>query len=811
MAKWLGKIRSMRFRISGNVLSALLVGTIVGPVGAQVESAQITEAPQSMRLPAQALSKSLTDLGNQFSVTIVASGDGLAAVNAPEVAGTFTLDEALAIALSESGLRARRTASGAYVIEAAPTIQSDLSPEAGALAPTRPLEEILIFGQKRDQTLSDVNASVAVFTGEAISDLNLTDLTELYQFTPNVQATVSDEGDFAIRGINFRGQTGVSNVASIYVDGIFQSTLGIEAGPSAVFDVEQVEIYRGVQSTIQGRNALAGAVIVRTTRPTYEWDLRARTQFADYDTERYSLAGGGPIIADQLAFRLAWEDFSNDGYIENSAAGIDDINFDDTENRRARLLFEPAALEGFSALLTYVDSEGLAGTGFGTGSLAGPDFFDREIRPEITSPGVLVIDTKNWALELEQQVSEALSISFLATTSDAYEESAPRFDGGFDLDTAFDISTDEEITDTYELRGVWEGDSLRVIGGLYRFEQDRDRERNLGLVLSNFFFVEGVAQETENTAVYFDAEYGLSSRWTMLLGARYDRESYKQTGFSAGSNTGPVESGDLSINVSDTDFDAFLPKFGIRWDQTDDVSWSLVAQRGYRAGGAAIDVTNTPYEFDPEFTNNLELAFRSNFLDGKLSLNANLFYTRWNDQQVIVELAGSNGLASRIENAGESELYGLETDLTALLGEHFTLIAGFGLLHTEVIDFIDPVSGEDFGGNEFPQAPGENVSFALFYEHDNGLFGSIDGRYQGSSFSEPANVAEHRVDSYFVANAKFGYRTNRWSASLFVRNLFDEEYLLRIRNVAENPDQPLNWEANVGAPRVVGAELTLDL
>lgn len=233
-------------------------------------------------------------------------------------------------------------------------------------------------------------------------------------------------------------------------------------------------------------------------------------------------------------------------------------------------------------------------------------------------------------------------------------------------------------------------------------------------------------------------------------------------------------------------------------------------QRGYRAGGAAIDGSNTPYEFDPEYTVNYELALRSRWMDGRLGIKANLFYTDWEDQQVTVELAGPGGVLFRTANAGESELQGLEIELSAILTDRLRPIAGVGLLDTEFKEFSSDNTGQNFAGNELSQAPGESFNLALFYGQGNGFFGSIDGRYQGDVYSEAANFEEHRVDAYFLMNAKLGYRTERFTAAIFARNLLDEDYLLRIRNVVNNPDDPLLWEANVGAPRVVGGEVTFN-
>ncbi|MEM1143226.1 MAG: TonB-dependent receptor [Pseudomonadota bacterium] len=760
----------------------------------------LTWAQAPLNLPSQTLDKALLAVGQHFDISVVASETLTTGVLAPSIDGARSAEDAIERLLKGSGLAVVRSERGGYIVVKA---RNDANS-----ARILPLEEMIVKGQKRELRLRDLNSSVAVYTDNRISDTTFVDLTDLYQFTPNVQATVTDEGDFAIRGVAFRGIDGsaTSLAGAMYVDGIIQSVLGVEAGPSSVFDLEQVEIYRGAQSTVQGRNALAGAIVVNTADPGYEWTVKGRAEYADYNTQRYGLAFGGPIIDEQLAFRVAIDDYETDGFIENPAAGIDDINFDDTVNRRAKLLLEPKAVEGFSALLTYIDTEGFAGTGFGTGTVNGPDFFDRNVRPEIASPTLLEIETENWALELGQRFSDQFRLEFIATSSDAREESGPRF-GEFDLDVFFDLSLDEEQVETYDLRGIWESDRLSLVSGLYYFEHERETAREFGLVFQGIFSTSGGHSQVENAAIYLDGEFRIRPDVALLFGARYDNEEFEEAGFNALTFGAPANPESLEVNFSDTEYDAFLPKLGLRWDQTDSLSWSFVYQRGYRAGRAAIDNTNTAYDFDPEYTDNFEIALRSVLLDGKLNLNANLFYTDWTDQHVITLIPGTSALAFRTDNAGESELYGFELDATFSLTSDLTLVAGTGWLQTEFKDYVNQQTGEDFSGNSFPQSPELTLSVGLFYEHSSGIYGSIDARYQDDCFSDPDNFEEHMLDSYVLANAKLGYRRGNWSVALFARNLFDEDYLVRVRGVVDNPEGPLSWEAAVGAPRVVGGEL----
>lgn len=670
------------------------------------------------------------------------------------------------------------------------------------------IEEIVVKGQKREQALKEVNSSVAVYSGDLIDSLTFQELTDLYRFTPNVIAAESDEGEFNIRGIFYRGEnfSESGNTASVYIDGVFQSNLAVEAGPQSIFDLAAVEIYRGPQSTIQGRNALAGAIIVRTQDPTFEWDARARVQTAEYGTRRIGVAVGGPILEDELAFRVAYEDARTDGFIENPVLGIDDYNADDTENLRVKLLWEPEALDTFSALLSYAASTGLAGPGFGTGGIDGPNFLER--KSFAANNTLLDIETDNWALTLRNRFSDQITLEWISTWSEANELGGPRFE--FDPAAGLDVTTDDEEILTTELRTILDGDRWSGVAGLYYFNRERTRTRDLFFPVpgTDIFVFQDVAQESENYAVYFDGEFQMTPAWALLFGARYDEETYDDVGASAiafvpSGSANPIDPGSLATNVTDTDFGAFLPKLGIRWDMSERLSWSLVIQRGYRAGGAAIDGDNNAYTYDPEYTTNYELALRSSWFDDRLIVNGNVFFMDWTDQQVFVTNP-DNEFEGLIQNAGESSVSGVEIDFTAALSARLSMFGALGYLDTEFEQYEDFFSG-NLTGNEFGRAPDFQWALGFNYEHENGFYGSVDAGHSSEAYSSSLNLPENQLDSYTVMNAKLGYRWRQWDFAVFGRNVLDEEYFIRIDRNDSRAPAGFGF-AQVGAPRVIGVE-----
>lgn len=224
---------------------------------------------------------------------------------------------------------------------------------------TQEAEGIVVTGEKVDRSLQDTITSVGVVTGETIEAQGITTLSEAFDYIANVNLGNS-QGGFSIRGIPFDNLLGAgsSPLAQIYVDDVTLSDQSVRFGAEGLWDVAQIEVLRGAQSTVQGRNALAGAIVIRTEDPTFYWTGKARAiGFTSEGGEEFALSGaiGGPIIDDVLAIRVSGERRESDGFVSNPITGGED--FENQWNGRAKLLFTPAP--DIRSLLTYsyVDAE----------------------------------------------------------------------------------------------------------------------------------------------------------------------------------------------------------------------------------------------------------------------------------------------------------------------------------------------------------------------------------------------------------------------------------------------------------------------
>ena len=226
-------------------------------------------------------------------------------------------------------------------------LSSSLACAAPALA-DRPSDavsdDIIVTGEKSSRSLQETTTSVAVITPRRLSEENVLTIQEIYQRTANLSETYGASG-FSIRGIDQRGVSGGGDAATatVFVDGAPVAQDILSNGPTDMWDVAQVEIFRGPQSTIQGLNALAGAVHIRTQDPGFDWSAKGRALFSSFDTTQLAIAGGGPLVADQLAFRVTAEKRDSDGYIYNVTRKAPE-NPLDSLMLRGKLLWTPTAL-----------------------------------------------------------------------------------------------------------------------------------------------------------------------------------------------------------------------------------------------------------------------------------------------------------------------------------------------------------------------------------------------------------------------------------------------------------------------------------
>ncbi|MEM7237815.1 MAG: TonB-dependent receptor, partial [Pseudomonadota bacterium] len=606
------------------------------------------------------------------------------------------------------------------------------------------MDEIVVEGELRDRSLQDTQTSVTVVTGEELDRRDDIDLYDVIERIPNVTSSFGEKG-FAIRGIDQRGPgaAGSGLLVNTSVDGISlpnnQSTF---FGPYSTWDLDQVEVLRGPQSTQQGRNALAGAIVIRSADPTYDFEIKGRGEVGQRNTFGGAFAVNAPIVEDKIAVRFSADHIQTDGFVENPTLGTEDYDFRDQTTLRAKARFDPT--DDFTAILAATYSRS-----FGGEDLIELDQFPRNRFNFSNLPAEEGSEHGIIGLRTDYQINETFS---LETESTFYRNDYKRLeDSDFSaVDTGFFLrdlvvqSFEQDIQLNFETEKV-----SGVLGGFFtRIHEDQNSVATFvgSLVdpsVPDFVTIDRFTDRTTDTtnfAIFGEVEYRPIEKLGLIAGGRYDRETVEFEDTVVVTTSAPIALPLPPPDTAsgDTTFDAFLPKIGFVYDWTNDLSTGFTVQRGYRAGGTSRNIlTGEITEFDPENTWNFEIALRSQWFDGALTANANVYYTLWRNQQVDVFGPSGSALDTFTVNAGESRQIGGELELRARPTDNLELFGAVGVANTEFTDFVD--NGVDFGGNEFPRAPEVTGAFGASYFFDRGFEIHGDASFTGGSFNDIQN------------------------------------------------------------------------
>ena len=677
-------------------------------------------------------------------------------------------------------------------------------------------QTVIVKGQKIETALQDVTASVQVVTSMEIAREPISDLYDIVDRIPNVTTSYGDLG-FAIRGIDQRGigGSGRGQTLTVYVDDASLGNYTTFFGPLDAWDMGQVEVYRGPQSTNFGRNSLAGAIYVRTQDPTYENDLRTRLEAGEYGTFQVAAAGGGAIIDDKLAWRASAQHRKSDGFIDNVFL---DQPADETDvtSGRFKLLWD--ATEDISIISTTSYTENFAGED-GVNPASG---FSREASYDVAGHE----GTKTWiqSVNATWDINDSWSIQSIT----AYQTTDYTRVEDYDVTTAPISSLDRFGTDqssSQEFRVKYFGARLSGVLGAYYSDTSTNYTDSFTIPLAFAYpqlpLANLVSRDSyidyaaENYAFFLDGEFALTEQIDFLFGGRYDNETQTNDAISDTQILGdiPIEYQPLLLPLtgllrqrSETEFDAFLPKAGIRWEPSVNSTYAFVVQKAYRAGGSEISSLDGSLNFyDPEYLWNYELSSRQSLMNGRLTWNSNIYYADWTDQQVALQVPSAPNFFTTA-NAGESTIYGVETDLSYSVTDAIGIYGGVGYAHTEFKDFPAPDNPSgNLAGNAFPFAPEWTLNAGIDFHSDRGIFGGIDINYQSASFSDQENVAQNEVKARTLLNTRIGYAFNEnWRLSVNARNLLDKDYYTFLNRSS------VGGFSRLGDPRVVSVRLDAD-
>lgn len=795
-------------KIGKALTAALMLTTATVALGAAATNPVFAQsAATSFSVPAGSLSVALTSFARQSGLQVTYNPAIAEGKQSAGVSGTLAPTDAVARLLAGSGLSYTfSNPTTVSIFNAQPAASSGVAGDSTLLQP------IIVQGEKVPRNLFSTYTSVGIATGQEISDYNVPNLNQVLNRMANVrsQTTGSGESDFVIRGLNSDGVTQPSRAApviSVVVDGAMQGVEATRRGSRSSWDVEQVEVLRGPQSTLQGRNSLGGTVLVKTKDPTWTPEYIIDSTVGTEDLLSGSFAFSGPLIEDQLAVRIAGHasrETKDIFYIDPSIASLGEEEF---QELRGKVLFTPEAIPEFTGLFTISRTHDKPGWSL----VSGPDFFDREY-VDASNSAAEFRDTwvNRYVADLSYELTPDITIKSVTAFADTdmtihapLTMSFPRDDTRVNQDLSQDFRLIYEPADS-PLSGVF---------GLFagRFSADAESVVNttmfagFGLPLVNIQTL-SAQNETTSIAAYADIRYKFADEWTLMAGGRLLRDEVSADYSGSALDLDATLAGGFPVYASLDENNSvantvFLPKLGIAYDFTENQTVALTAAKGYRSGfSEAVIGTTEVNRISPEYLWSYELAYRSKWLDDQLQVNANIFYYDYDNQQILSQNPRFPG-QTVTQNSGKSHAYGAEAEIRYMATSDIELFSSIGLLRTRFDEGVTN-DGIVLKGKEFPETPTVTASFGGLWRHESGIFAGADVTYTDGYYSsgDLANTPSRFVDSFTVVNAQIGYEAEKFTVTAFARNLLDEEYLTSISQSGT--------EASIGDGRVFGIRAT---
>lgn len=692
------------------------------------------------------------------------------------------------------------------------------------------LEEIVVTATRRETGLQGIGVSVTAYSAERLRTLNVFTTDEISNQTPGLSLIQAGgaplAGLIAIRGVaqnDFAPHLESANI--IFSDDVYRPSNG--SNISNVFDLERVEVLKGPQGTLFGRNATGGLIQYITKDPGEELGGYVDLTIGEYNQVRAEGALNVPL-GDIAAFRVAVLSNSNDGWIRN-AVGADQI-LDETLAIRSKLVLTPNERLTIKLQGEYSENpENPAGGGFPVGGFVGADTLGqfREPRPGPTDTGYVDADGSPFTGEFDfdgrferKEYTIFADIEYVAgnftfTSITAYSDFKNDYEEDNDL-TPFDLTIFRQAADqetfTQEFRVNADYDNLRLTGGFFYLDITGDYFQNFQINnLGNFNQILGAPAEfltvpvglnqsanysldTQSWSIFAQAEFDVNDQITITGGLRYTRDSkdymYLNTcvdllaGVEGIPPACPPDGFPPEIlagaGLITDDFSEGGISARLQIDYKVNEDWLVYASynRGYKAfsynagfGGAA---PVAGVRFDGETINAYEVGSKLDFFEGAARFNVAAFYYDYNDYQAF-DQRGTNFILFNTD----ARIYGFDAELSANPGYGIDLSLGVAYANTKVIDV--PINGQLFD-LKAPQAPEFTFNFAVgkSVDIDAGTFRlGFDGAYVGSYFSQLNNAPVTDAGDHFVVNARlsFAAESGRWSAAVFARNLFNEERL----------------------------------
>jgi len=675
------------------------------------------------------------------------------------------------------------------------------------------LEEVVVTARRREESLQDVPIAVTALTGQELALRGTSDISELAQSVPSVtlepsRATNTTLTAF-IRGVGQQDPlAGFEQGVALYLDDVYLARP--QGAMLDIYDVERIEVLRGPQGTLYGRNAVGGAIKYVTRRLSDEFEGRVRASYGAYDQMDFVGTVSVPV-SDSFRIGGTVASFQRDGFGDNLTTGDDQYN-KDILGYRLSAEWEPSdrLLVRLAYDKTEDDSNPVAGWRPFPGAVSGApvldDVFDTtagaaDLPTTAGINGNNTVENEGWMVSVDWHVTDTITLRSITADREDYTESVIDFDSlavpDFDAPVIYD---NEQFSQEFQL--LWNTDKVSAVLGYYYLDAEaaNDFDVVLGQIGPVTAYTGGVV-ETEAWSVFGDLTYNLTDRLSVAVGVRYTederradifRANYLGTGSPFLGNDAALLLAVTSDYEADQTYDDTSPRFNVSYKLTEDATVYAGYSKGWKAGsfdprGANFLTPAVEEGFDAEELDSWEAGLKATWWEGRAVTNVAVFYSEYTDMQIPgsvgVDSDGdgvNDSFVGTVTNAGDSEISGIEVEGSFLFTENFSAQYAVSLLDAEIKEWI--VGGVNVADQrEIQNTPEEMAFLALNYDvplAGGDLRVSANWSYKGDITQFEVANAFIDQEAYSLYNASITWLSSddAWLVGLHGKNLGDEEY-----------------------------------
>lgn len=701
------------------------------------------------------------------------------------------------------------------------------------------LEEVMVTATKTGETnLQSTPLAVSAFTAAALEQRQVSDVRDIMEYTPSL--TISENTTMAqifIRGVGSNNVfLGADSSSTIHLDGVYIARP--ESYFTALLDVERVEILRGPQGTLYGRNSVGGTINIISRRPSNELEGKIQLGYGNYDAFHASGYVNIPVIADKVLASFSGQRNYHDAYLKNIGTG-NDIDEEDNYALRGQLLVKPSDKLELLLRADYNDSRAaeagfvrlLRPTGHPTDSLSFKPSGKPNFKLVSTNLDHLIDRTqKGVSLEANYDIDDNLALKVLG----AYRKwdffmSVDADASSINIFRTMMENKQDQISIEANLSGNYE--KVKFVLGAYYFNEDAISDWTVAVPIFGVNHIQRPNLIDDNYAFFGQGSYNITDKLSVTAGIRYTHEKKdfdiydywtapdsldKETAENGTILVGaPGLSDPFSFAVEQSK-SAWTPKFGLEYQATDDLMLYASATRGFKSGGFDMLATRPEdFPYDPEYLWAYEAGLKGDFLEKRLRANIAAFYYDYTDLQVQIFVPPAN---TRTQNAADATIKGIELEMQARPTENLDIFASIAYLDATYKSFpnatITGFGTFDAKGKHLNNAPKWKFLIGGQYTHSIGNNGEvfIGGEYnwQGKRYYTPANDGANSIESiefqkgYGLLNARLGWNSpdGAWQIMAYGKNLTDKKYVTNTGNFTAN------ISARPGFPRTYGVMST---